>query len=145
LSDRLISRAASFILEHSQISSQQKKEEEEEEDVKKNPFFLYLSLIHTHVPHHPSAKFMQQAHDKVVEFHHRQNEDADDHISQHSSTVNKTAFYLNRLVYNAVLLEADDMVRRVFMSLENAGREVADNTFTIITSDNGPWLKQVRA
>lgn len=115
-----MSRARSFILEHSAVA-------EREESI--HPFFLYFPLIHTHVPHHPTEQFLTQARSMLTEF------------SQHSGRVNKTEFYLDRLVYNAVLLEADNMVRRVVQSLSDAG--VADDTLTIVTSDNGPWLKQV--
>lgn len=44
LTDRLVSRARSFITERSP-----------------DPFFLYLPLVHTHVPHTPSNGFLRAA------------------------------------------------------------------------------------
>lgn len=117
-----MSRAGSFILEHA-AKKKRKKE---------NPFFLYFPLIQTHVPHHPANQFLAQARKMLNDF---------TNSTVQNNGVNKTDFYLNRLVYDSVLLEADDMVRRVVQSLSDAG--VDHNTLTIVTSDNGPWIKQV--
>lgn len=105
-------RATAFIEEHSSKSS---------------PFFLYMPLIHTHIPHTPKKKFVKEATQA-----HR----------EAAKRAKKEVEGGEKLVYGASLREADDMVKSVVEGLERAGKTVFANTLTIVTSDNGPWLSQ---
>lgn len=130
LSDRLVDRATTFIKEHSIDTSKKKV----------HPFFLYMPLVHTHIPHTPHKRFVKQsvnAHklhegDELSSFGH-----------MFKSSAKKEESVEDKAMYGASLREADDMARQVVEALELAGGSTFENTLTIVTSDNGPWLIQV--
>lgn len=198
LSDRLARRAEGFIHEHKRGAAESKSP---------RPFFVYVPLIHTHIPHTPAPHFIRDAreaetstdgsfygdvgadggggkgprfsrgsggvsHRKYVQSIMRApvtkararrpsrgtEKKADPGVAAGGSDIRGdigTIQQQRRLhagdgrlsgpssdvaVYRAALREGDDMCRRVVEALDHAG--VKENTLTIVTSDNGPWLRQ---
>ena len=129
LSERLVSRAESFIAQQVRATKGTKEQrnikDSSSSQTQPAPFFLYFPLIHTHVPHTPAKKFMTAAQKA--------------HKDSHSSVSTE---------YSGALREADAMVSRLMTALhyDNESNDESSqyfaNTLTVVTSDNGPWLRQ---
>mmetsp|Transcript_52988 Transcript_52988/g.67923 ORF Transcript_52988/g.67923 Transcript_52988/m.67923 type:complete len:750 (+) Transcript_52988:765-3014(+) len=164
LSDRLVGRAKSFIQEHSPPLADTSTHS------RASPFLLYMPLTHTHIPHTPHKRFVDEA---LKALQLSDNYEGDETLLSHASFDNKTLHEflamknsksksnhgktnlnkaklkfsdklsnIGRVAYGAALREADDMCRQVIEALQQAGPTVSDNTLTIVMSDNGPWLTQ---
>jgi arylsulfatase A-like enzyme len=137
LSDRLVDRARTFIAEHAASDHSNKAV---------SPFLLYMPLVHTHIPHTPKKKFIRASMEALkLKSSEHPSESLVNSLFKQSKPQKKVVLSTEEIaVYGASLREADDMTKQVLGALEAAGGSVYHNTLTIVTSDNGPWLIQVK-
>ena len=139
LSERLVGRAESFIRASADAAAASPNGGASA-SASARPFFLYFPLVHPHIPHTPARKFLVAAQKAMADKSSHQKE-----VSEELAT------------YGATLREADSMVKRVMLQLGIEGdvshdrdgggdarrrANYLENTLTVVTSDNGPWLNQ---